>query len=152
MTPSPCPGREGRSEGSFRLGLAAAFLLVFAASMIATLSLPELPRRFTLFGRSLAGERIPLAKTTGFWFDPAYAEFLDAVQRRTPRDATIAIVVPTWPDVYVYQAAYQLAPRRVVEASREREATFVAAYRYQYRRSLDPDVVELPNGALFRRR
>jgi hypothetical protein len=60
--------------------------------------------------------------------------------------------VPTWPDVYVYQAAYQLAPRRGVEASREREATFVAAYRYQYRKSLDPDVVELPNGALFRRR
>jgi hypothetical protein len=120
--------------------------------MIATLSAPELSRRWKLFTRSLAGETITAAERTGFWFDPAYAAFLEAVRRRTPRDATIAVVVPPWPDVYVYQAAYQLAPRRVVQPGRESEATFVAAYRYQYRNVLSPDVVALPNGALYRRR
>jgi hypothetical protein len=34
---------------------------------------------------------------------------------------------------------------------RENEATFVAAYRYQYRDLRKPDVVRVPNGALFRR-
>jgi hypothetical protein len=102
--------------------------------------------------RSLSGETISAAETTGFWFDPAYAAFLEEVRRRTRRDATIAIVVPPFPSAYVYQAAYQLAPRRVVEPGRESEATFVAAYRYQYRSMPNPDVIELPHGALFRRR
>jgi hypothetical protein len=135
-----------------RRGLPAALLLVVAASMVATLSPTEIARRGSLLLRSLAGETITAAERTGFWFDPAYAAFLEEVRRRTPRDATIAVVVPPWPDVYVYQAAYQLAPRRVVEPGRENEATFVAAYRYQYRNGPNPDVVPLPNGALFRRR
>ncbi|HEV8608991.1 MAG TPA: hypothetical protein VGS98_02835 [Thermoanaerobaculia bacterium] len=135
-----------------RRGLPAALLLVVAASMVATLSPTEIARRGSLLLRSLAGETITAAERTGFWFDPAYAAFLEEVRRRTPRDATIAVVVPPWPDVYVYQAAYQLAPRRVVEPGRESEATFVAAYRYQYRAVLNPDVMALPGGALFRRR
>jgi hypothetical protein len=102
--------------------------------------------------RSLAGETIPAAEKTGFWFDPAYAAFLEEVRRRTPTNATIVIVVPPWPDVYVYQAAYQLAPRRIVQPGHEKEASFVAAYRYQYRDVRNPDVIGLPNGALFRRR
>lgn len=135
-----------------RRGLPAALLVVVAASIAATLSPTEIARRGSLLLRSLAGETITAAERTGFWFDPAYAAFLEEVRRRTPRDATIAVVVPPWPDVYVYQAAYQLAPRRVVEPGRENEATFVAAYRYQYRNVQNPDVVALPNGALFRRR
>jgi hypothetical protein len=135
-----------------RRGLPAALLVVVAASMVATLSPTEIARRGSLLLRSLAGETVTAAERTGFWFDPAYAAFLEEVRRRTPRDATIAVVVPPWPDVYVYQAAYQLAPRRVVEPGRESEATFVAAYRYQYRNVPNPDVIALPNGALFRRR
>jgi hypothetical protein len=135
-----------------RRGLPAALLLVAAASMVATLSPTEIAGRSSLLLRSLGGETITTAERTGFWFDPAYGVFLEAVRRRTPRDATIAVVVPSWPDVYVYQAAYQLAPRRVVEPGRENEATFVAAYRYQYRAGLNPDVTALPGGALFRRR
>lgn len=112
-----------------RRGLPAALLLVLAASMVATLSPTDIARRGSLLLRSLAGETITAAERTGFWFDPAYGAFLEEVRRRTPRDATIAVVVPPWPDVYVYQAAYQLAPRRVVEPGRENEATFVAEGR-----------------------
>jgi hypothetical protein len=135
-----------------RRGLPAALLLVLAASMVATLSPTEIARRGSLLLRSLAGETITDAERTGFWFDPAYGAFLEEIRRRTPRDATIAVVVPPWPDVYVYQAAYRLAPRRVVERGRENEEMFVAVYRYQYRAGLNPDVTALPSGALFRRR
>jgi len=120
--------------------------------MVSALSPAELARRWTLFARSLAGETVTDARRTGFWFDPAYGAFLEEVRRRTPTNATIAVVVPPRPDVYLYQAAYQLAPRRVVEPSREKEADFIAVYRYQYRDLRRPDVVALPNGALFRRR
>lgn len=135
-----------------RRGLPAALLLVAAASMVATVSPAEVARRGRLLSRSLAGETISAAERTGFWFDPGYASFLEEVRRRTPTNATVAVVVPPWPDVYVYQAAYQLAPRRVVGPGRENEASFVAAYRYQYRDVRNPDVIALPGGALFRRR
>jgi hypothetical protein len=120
--------------------------------MAATFSAPEFARRWKLFARSLAGETVMPGKGTGFWFDPAYAAFLEAVRERTPPDATIVIIAPTYPDVYAYEAAYQLAPRRVVAPGREGEASFVAAYRYQYRDLQNPDVIAVPNGALFRRR
>ena len=135
-----------------RRGLAAALLLVVAVSMIATVSPAEIARRCRLLWRSLAGETVTDAERTGFWFDPAYGAFLEEVRRRTPRDATIAVLVPSYPDVYVYQAAYQLAPRRVVEPGRQNEATFIAAYRYQYRDLRNPDLIPLPGGALFRKR
>jgi hypothetical protein len=120
--------------------------------MASKLSPADAKHRWKLFARSLAGEAVTASERTGFWFDPTYAAFLEEVRRRTPTDATIAIIVPPWPDVYVYQAAYQLAPRRVVQPGREKEASFVAAYRYQYRDVRNPDVIALPNGALFRRR
>jgi hypothetical protein len=131
---------------------AALILAVVAASMVATLSPSEIARRGQLLWRSLAGETITATERTGFWFDPAYEAFLDEVRRRTPKDATIAIVVPSWPDVYVYQAAYQLAPRRVVERGRENEATFVAAYPYQAANGMNPEATAIGGGALFHRR
>ena len=143
-----------KATGRLHIALAITLLVVVAASMVATLSPSEIARRGRLLLRSIAGETIPIAEKTGFWFDPPYAAFLEEVRRRTPRDATIAVLVPSYPDVYLYQAAYQLAPRRVVEPSRENEATFIAAYRYQYRpsRSSSPEVIPLPGGALFRKR
>ena len=136
---------------SVRARLPAVLLLVLAASLLATVSPAEIARRGRLLWRSLAGETVTDADRTGFWFDPAYGAFLDGVRRHTPRTATIAIVVPLRPDVYVYQAAYQLAPRRVVQAGREDEATFVAAYPYQASPGTNADVTALPGGALFRR-
>jgi hypothetical protein len=143
---------EDNATGRLRIALATALLAVVAVSMVATLSPSEIARRGRLLLRSLAGETILTAEKTGFWFDPPYAAFLEEVRRRTPRDATIAVLVPSYPDVYVYQAAYQLAPRRVVAPSRENEATFIAAYRYQYRDLRNPEVIPLPGGALFRKR
>ena len=137
---------------SGRARLPAVLLVVLAASLLATVSPSEIARRSRLLWRSLAGETVPDADRTGFWFDPAYGAFLDGVRSHTPRDATIAIVVPPRPDVYVYQAAYQLAPRRLVQAGREDEATFVAAYPYQMPPETNPDVTALPGGALFRRK
>jgi hypothetical protein len=136
---------------SGRARLSAVLLIVLAASLLATVSPAEIARRGRLLWKSLAGEPVTDAERTGFWFDPAYGAFLDGVRSHTPRDATIAIVVPPRPDVYVYQAAYQLAPRRVVQAGREDEATFVAAYPYQTPPGTNPDVTALPGGALFRR-
>lgn len=143
-----------RNNATKRLHTAAAALLlaVVAASMVATLSPSEIAHRGRLVWRSLAGETITATGRTGFWFDPAYEAFLDEVRRRTPKDATIAIVVPSWPDVYVYQAAYQLAPRRVVERGRENEATFVAAYPYQAANGMNPEATAIAGGALFHRR
>lgn len=135
-----------------RRGLAAALLIVVALPMAATLSPPELARRWKLLARSAAGEKFVPEKGTGFWFDPAYAAFLEGVRQRTPPDATIVVIAPEYPDVYAYEAAYQLAPRRVVQPGREGEASFVATYRYQYRNVLNPDVMQIPHGALFRRR
>jgi hypothetical protein len=82
--------------------------------------------------------------------DPAFAEFLDGVRERTPPDATISLVLPAESKAYVSEAVSRLAPRRVF-VGRENEAKFVAAYRYQYRDGLSPDVMKVPNGALFRR-
>ncbi len=132
-----------------RRGLPAVLLLVVAASMIATLSPVELAQRARLFRRALAGGNIVSSEMTGFWFDPDYAAFLGEVARHTPRDATIALFVPPWPDVYVYQAAYQLAPRRVVDRRREREASWVAAYRTGTPGA--PGALAIPHGTLARR-
>jgi len=140
---------EGRALSVVRRGVAAVLLLVVAGSMAKTVALDEVARRWRLLRRAFAGEKVPGGETTGFWFDPSYARFLDEVRRRTPKDATIALVVPSWPDVYVYQAAYQLAPRRVVQAGRENEAGFVAAYGYQG--TPNASVMPIPGGALFRR-
>jgi hypothetical protein len=135
-----------------RRGLAAALLLVLAVAMAATVSPLELARRWKLLARSVAGEKLAPGKGTGFRFDPGFAAFLEDVRQRTPPDATVVVIAPEYPDVYLYEAAYQLAPRRVVQPGRESEASFVAAYRYQYRQSVNPDVVPVKNGALFRRR
>jgi len=46
-------------------------------------------------------------------FDPAFRDFLRDVERATPPDSTVAVVVPRG-ELYVYLAAYRLAPRRVL--------------------------------------
>ena len=136
-------------SSALRRRVAAALLLVVALSMSMTLSPAEVARRAALFWRSLSGEAIPPGRQTAFWFDPDYAAFLEEVRRRTPSNATIAIVVPPWPDVYVYQAAYQLAPRRVVPQERRAEASWVAAYRQPPAKSPDPNAIAVANGALI---
>lgn len=126
-----------------RRGLMAALLVVLALALAVALS-----PRVRLFLRSLGAATA--SGVAGESRDPEYAAFLDGVRRRTPSDATISLVLPAESKAYVSEAVSRLAPRRVV-VGRESEATFVAAYRYQYRDGLSPDVMEIPNGALFRR-
>ncbi|HEY3171843.1 MAG TPA: hypothetical protein VGK86_04615 [Thermoanaerobaculia bacterium] len=142
--------RPGASVSEkLRRGLAAALLVVVAASMLATLRPGELKRRWHLLARSVSGERISPGEGTGFWFDRDYAVFLEEVRRRTQDNATVAVLAPPWPDVYAYQAAYQLAPRRVVDARRSGEASFVAAYRIDATGA--PGAIAIPHGTLSRR-
>jgi len=82
-------------------------------------------------------------------FDRDYSVFLEEVRRRTPEGATVAVLAPSWPDVYVYQAVYQLAPRRVVDARRAYEASFVAAYWIDA--AVAPGAEAIPHGTLSQR-
>lgn len=132
-----------------RRAVAAALLVLVGVAMASTLRPVERAGRAKLLARSLAGGQIAPAERTGFWFDPEYAVFLADVARRTPRNATVAVLAPSRPDVYAYQAAYQLAPRRVVSADRVEEAAFVAAYGH--RGGGGAKATAVANGTLFRR-
>jgi len=117
--------------------------------MAATFAPSEFAGRWNRLSRSIAGHRAPPAEGTGFWFDRDYAVFLEEVRRRTPASATVAVLAPPWPDVYVYQAVYQLAPRRVVDSRRANEADFVAAYRIDAAGA--PGATPIAHGTLSRR-
>jgi hypothetical protein len=132
------------------IALAAALLVIVAVSMATTLPPADLATRWNRLVRSLAGDRIRPAQGTGFWFDRDYAEFLGEVGRRTPVSSTVAVIALAWPDVYTYQAVYQLAPRRVVDSRRAAEADYVAAYRIDARGA--PGAVAIPHGTLSRSR
>ena len=83
----------------------------------------------------------------GFWFDPAYLAFLDAVERRVPETATVIVLTPRTPDLYRYQANYRLAPRRVVEERWMNEADVVATYETEVGRG--PGGEEIPGGQIW---
>jgi hypothetical protein len=104
-------------------------LLVLAVSRARPLEPGRTVVRARRLARALAGETFPPRERAAFWFDPDYTAFLDDVKAATPETATVAVLVPKRPDVYLYQASYQLAPRRVVEATWMDEAGYVATYR-----------------------
>lgn len=104
-------------------------LAVLAACEARSLHTADLSRRARLFAAALEGHEPPRSTTYGFSFDPAYGESLQAVARRTPRDGTIAVLVPARPDVYRYQAVYLLAPRRVVGLDEIGEAGWIASWK-----------------------
>ena len=89
-------------------------LALVAAFEVRVLRMDDVGRRLRRIAQQIHGEDVPRSLTTGFYFDPGYADFLTEITRRTPRDATVAVLVPTRPDLYRYQAVYLLAPRRVV--------------------------------------
>jgi hypothetical protein len=111
-----------------RRALAVLALVVLGASVATALRPRDVARDGRRLVGALRGEPTPLRDRFGFSFDPRYADFLAEVKRLTPENATVAVVVPRRPDVYVYQAYYQLAPRRVVEARWRDEASYVATY------------------------
>ena len=131
-----------------RRGLAAVVAFAIAVSIV-LLSPLEFARRFRGSVRSVVSQTFD--RGSGESRDSDYATFLEAVRRLTPPDATIALVLPSDSEADAAEAASRLAPRRILLRGREEEATFVAAYRYQYRDVQNPDVMAIPNGALFRR-
>ena len=133
-----------------RGALARALLLVLAAAQVASFPFRELPVWLSLFADSLSSSRKGPADDVTFWFDPGYAPFLRAVRRSTPEDATVALVAPKKLPLYLYRAAYELVPRRVVDESRTAEAQFVAVYREAAAPGLPPGS-PIPGGTLVRR-
>ena len=134
---------------AWRRFLAFGLLAVVAVFEIRALRIDDAGRRLTMVARQLRGERIPRSERTGFYFDSGYSDFLEEVARRTPREATVAVVVPQRPDLYRYQAVYVLAPRRVVEEGQMSEAHYVAIYGRRWERGAVGR--PLPNGTLLAR-
>jgi len=112
-----------------RGGAAAACLVVLGLGLASPLPWPDVRRDFRRLLRALGGGAAAPAQDRGFWFDPAYADFLEDVKRLTPSDATVAVLVPPHPDLYRHQAVHELVPRRVVDRPLEGEAQFIAVYR-----------------------
>ena len=125
---------EARPRVSLRGAFAVALLLVLAVSLARFQRGAEVARRSRMLARSLHGQSLPAAQSTRFWFDPDYAVFLEAVAERAPAGAGVAVLVPSWPDSYLYLAVYRLAPRRVVDARWMSEAASIAVYHTEAER------------------
>jgi hypothetical protein len=115
---------------AWRRLLAAACLLTFALAAAARYEWRNLPRflQGSLRWRSESDIKAG-ASGMSFWFDRDYASFLEAVLEATPSGATVAVGVPMRPPAYLYQAAFTLAPRRVVVLSDAASADYVAYYK-----------------------
>jgi len=138
------PGGKGG-----RFFVAVVSLLVLAASLTRSFEPAEAFARGRRLARGLGGEVAPQRDAAGFWFDPDYAAFLADLKALTPENATVAVIVPQRPDLYLYQANYQLAPRRVVGERSKDEASFIATYRSEAARG--PGGRPIAGGALWAR-
>jgi hypothetical protein len=125
-------------------------LVAFAAMMVWRFPFRELPQRMANARRLLAAHETVHVDATPFWFDPNYAAFIEAVREHTPKESTVALIAPKTVDLYVYCAAYELAPRRIVGEEEAGHARHVAVYG---RASL-PDLPvgePIPGGTLISR-
>ena len=138
-----------RLREPYRRVLAVALLVILAVSLARFERRAEAARRWSLLVRSVAGQPPSPAQGTRFWFDPDYVVFLDALESRLPADASVAVLVPPWPDAYRYLAVYRLAPRRVVEARWMEEARAVAVYHTEAGHG--PEGAPIPHGTLWMR-
>jgi hypothetical protein len=86
----------------------------------------------------------------GFWFDPGYAAFLEAVRGSTPERATIALFSPRTTDLYVYRAVYGLVPRRILPGEEWESAQYVAVYGNAPPAPI-PAGTAVPGGTLLKR-
>lgn len=142
---------SGRSDFRSRFGGLAAVLslLVLAVSLAASFEPSRTLQRARRLAAGLRGETFAQREAAGFSFDPDYTAFLADLKAATPETATVAILVPKRPDLYVYQAYYQLAPRRIVEEKWKEEAAFVATYRTESGRG--PGGRAIAHGELWER-
>ncbi len=140
-----------RALSGLRRFLPGTLLLVVAAALAASFRVQEFHQKLQALRRS-AGVPASLSRllATGFAFDPGYAPFLEAVRRLTPENAAVAVVAPKTSELYVYQAVYTLAPRRVVGAGEARQAQYIALYGTENASGFPPGS-PIPNGTLARR-
>ena len=131
--------------------VAALSLVVLAVSLARSLEPGPLVLRAHRLALALAGRPVAPAGSEGFWFDADYAAFLSDIRARTPETATVAVIVPRKPDLYVYQANYQLAPRRVVEERWKDEASYIATYRTEAARGPLDGARPITGGTLWAR-
>jgi hypothetical protein len=144
------PGAPSAQGYGLRATVAALSLVVLATSLLSPVR-PDVTReRLRRLASAIAGEPNPRPERMGFWFDPDYLAFLDDLNRRVPKTATVSVLVPRRPDLYKYQASYQLAPRRVVEERWQDEADVVATYKTEIGRG--PGGEPIAGGLLWTRR
>jgi hypothetical protein len=123
--------------------------LTSSVRALALCGLAALALSFGSFYRpSAIADRLDAARDPGFAFDPAYRKFLDAVEKSTPPAATVAVIAPQANSLYAAQAAYRLAPRRLVAPARSREAQFLAVYS-RGAAPTPPGATALPGGFLL---
>lgn len=132
-----------------RRALAAAALVVLAVSLASPLQPSQTAARLRRLEAALSGDAGHRSERMGFWFDPEFLAFLDDVDRRVAKTASVAVLVPKRPDLYRYQANYRLAPRRVVEEAWKDEADVVATYKTEIGRG--PGGVAIEGGELWMR-
>ena len=132
-----------------RLRKALQWVLLFVVLVCGLVPVPAgtLRRALGVLSGGAPSNGRPAADPAVFWFDPSYGPFLEAVADRTAPESTHAVVAPAG-ELYVYGAAYALAPRRVVFPPDIAGARAVAYYRP---RTVIPGSEPLPNGALLRK-
>jgi hypothetical protein len=133
-----------------RDAVARIALLIFAVLLVSRFPFREISGRLGNARSSLASHDTAQVDATPFWFDPQYAAFIEAVREHTPRESTVALIAPKTVDLYVYCAAYELAPRRVVGGEEAERARYVAIYGSETRPGL-PAGDSIPGGRLISR-
>jgi hypothetical protein len=139
-----------RAPPGLRSALPRLLLTVLATLFVANYPFRSLPQRLKRIPKLFETRDPSRIEAAGFWFDPDYARFLEAVRESTPQNATVAVIAPITIDLYVYEAAYGLVPRRVVDESQLTQANFVAVYGRPLPKGLPPGVL-IPGGVLIRR-
>jgi hypothetical protein len=119
-----------RRARAARSVLAAISYAILGVSLLSPVRPAQTKAQLARFASALRGDPAYRSENMGFWFDGAYLAFLDDLDRRLPKTTavTVALLVPRRPDLYLYQANYRLAPRRVVEERWKDEADAIATY------------------------
>ena len=126
-----------------RAVIASAAMAALFAALLSAFPLRAFEARLSAALRS----RSPVPSS----FDPGYLAFLREVESAAPPGATIALEVPRG-ELYVYEAAYRLAPRRVVFRADDPSAAFVAIYAgVAVPAGRETEAKPLGHGLLYRR-
>lgn len=131
-----------------RARFAAVLLVLLGAGLVSPFRARDWLQRVARLRAGLSySAPEPPPGPSAFAFDPRYAAFLEALRRATPPGATVALSTPAG-ELYLFEAAYRLAPRRIVPIAAAAQAGFVARYGAE---RVGFGGILLPGGALERR-